>query len=656
MAPKRKAQHNPSQQLCKRRSPREPSTRPYVYETLLPDEIRILVLSPGQEDDPLRATLETVSVQDDPKYKAISYCWGDPVFPHVLQLPQGQLYITESLYGALKRFRSETVPMRLWADAVCIDQNTLQEKNHQVAIMDQIYEKAEIVLVWLGEAEEDDCVALYTLASLADLPVSRVGRHIDKTLLPALFMYGLDVNTPRELKCKQCASMFASTAERRSKSMLSFWRKPWFSRLWTIQEYFLAGAGTFVFGQHYVTVEQIDAAANAWTEVENVVTKSEEILELKMDAHEKRWAWISDKLKPTSRTGFPLGDLLDFMMETRDSICSLVHDRIFAIRTLIDIQDMEMFMPDYGLPISVLWERLAASVLVSPSLWDKRDSGDTTESPFVVLALAGVQKRFAAKYTPSWVPDFAALTEECRIKYVNHKQTSCELSAGGEDQTHITVKDAPATLWIRGIFLGPIDSLCLGSQFRPPIYDSAVHELRENYWSEIQRKIFPWYLRCLEFCTNHMKDSGLDEESMGLLLMQQSHHTRLEGSPSYDEFAVAFESWSRDPTSLKTHERVDQEKMFYNLEYHLEWRNLPAENLDRTRILASMLNGYVGWVPEASEPGDLVTLFQGSPFPFILRKRGDGYYSVIGDAFIPGTMHGELWPADEEGVDWIGMK
>lgn len=42
----------------------------------------------------------------------------------------------------------------VWADALCIDQSSTFEKNHQVAMMRTIYEKASHVVVWLGDADE----------------------------------------------------------------------------------------------------------------------------------------------------------------------------------------------------------------------------------------------------------------------------------------------------------------------------------------------------------------------------------------------------------------------------------------------------------------------------------------------------------------------
>lgn len=38
----------------------------------------------------------------------------------------------------------------LWADAICIDQDSLDERKRQVGLMDYIYTRASTVLIWLG--------------------------------------------------------------------------------------------------------------------------------------------------------------------------------------------------------------------------------------------------------------------------------------------------------------------------------------------------------------------------------------------------------------------------------------------------------------------------------------------------------------------------
>lgn len=82
-------------------------TPTYQYKPLQEDRsIRILDLDPAAANDaPLRASLREVALSDDPEYEAISYAWGTAVFTTPLELPDGVMYITESLASGLRRFR-----------------------------------------------------------------------------------------------------------------------------------------------------------------------------------------------------------------------------------------------------------------------------------------------------------------------------------------------------------------------------------------------------------------------------------------------------------------------------------------------------------------------------------------------------------------------
>jgi hypothetical protein len=55
-----------------------------------------------------------------------------------------------NLWDFLHEARSRKDQRRLWVDALCINQSHIDEKNHQVGIMGEIYSKAAWVLVWLG--------------------------------------------------------------------------------------------------------------------------------------------------------------------------------------------------------------------------------------------------------------------------------------------------------------------------------------------------------------------------------------------------------------------------------------------------------------------------------------------------------------------------
>jgi hypothetical protein len=56
----------------------------------------------------------------------------------------------------------------LWADALCINQDDLDERTRQVELMRRIYSDAELVLSWLGQQDDETKLALLSIADMAD--------------------------------------------------------------------------------------------------------------------------------------------------------------------------------------------------------------------------------------------------------------------------------------------------------------------------------------------------------------------------------------------------------------------------------------------------------------------------------------------------------
>ncbi|PMD21710.1 HET-domain-containing protein, partial [Hyaloscypha hepaticicola] len=120
-------------------------------------EIRLIRIEPSQQfSAQVRCSIFKVRLEDVPTYYALSYCWGDQSNPICIRLNGCLFPVGINLYLALRRLRSLAgdVPAVYWVDAVCIDQKTDEERGHQVSMMRNIYEGANEVSVWLGEAAQ----------------------------------------------------------------------------------------------------------------------------------------------------------------------------------------------------------------------------------------------------------------------------------------------------------------------------------------------------------------------------------------------------------------------------------------------------------------------------------------------------------------------
>jgi hypothetical protein len=141
----------------------------YQYRPLRHDgpNIRLLKVLPGAFHEPLAGHLENVNLDEaHDDYTALSYVWGLPGVNTEFVIDGTPLAITANLDKALRRLRSEKEVVTAWVDAICIDQDNMQEKSHQVPLMTRIYERADWVFTSLGDATAFSAVGMETLAFL----------------------------------------------------------------------------------------------------------------------------------------------------------------------------------------------------------------------------------------------------------------------------------------------------------------------------------------------------------------------------------------------------------------------------------------------------------------------------------------------------------
>jgi hypothetical protein len=155
---------------------------PAHNHTLLNDSkrsIRLLKLHIGSGYGPLRCTLSQHDLDDTPQYVALSYTWDRGLGRKHIECNGMDLEIGENLWQFLFEFRKKQVLRQLsvdataeihylWIDAICIDQSSLAERNHQVALMRVVYTKADSVIVWLGLVQGGEELA-FMLARHHDL-------------------------------------------------------------------------------------------------------------------------------------------------------------------------------------------------------------------------------------------------------------------------------------------------------------------------------------------------------------------------------------------------------------------------------------------------------------------------------------------------------
>jgi hypothetical protein len=120
--------------------------------------IRLVKILPGDWDEDIVCEIFQTPLGTITPYKALSYAWqSDQTESHTEIVCNGvDVEVSVNLFHALRQLRNVQVPVVIWVDFLCINQQDVVERSLQVAMMREIYEKSREVIIWLGERRESD--------------------------------------------------------------------------------------------------------------------------------------------------------------------------------------------------------------------------------------------------------------------------------------------------------------------------------------------------------------------------------------------------------------------------------------------------------------------------------------------------------------------
>lgn len=227
----------------------EPTTQPWnlssrtqIQNTQLPglsdaqNQIRLLRLQSGSGADPIACDYVVYSFSDPLEYIGISYTWGDPTPTHAVTIAGKKVNVHQNCHYALWQAR-QSYPAFLgmqhfWLDALCIDQSNLHEKSLQVQAMSRIFGCAARVAVSLGPSDNKTGFLDRDLHSLDQHAKDRASGRPDSVIeggladRPSHDAY-IDLVFP---------TLPAYRRERIIESYIAFASRPYWSRLWIVQE------------------------------------------------------------------------------------------------------------------------------------------------------------------------------------------------------------------------------------------------------------------------------------------------------------------------------------------------------------------------------------------------------------------------------------
>ena len=316
---------------------------------------------PGEISDPLRVQLQARDIDSGINFEALSYVWGnyDNTAAVLIQEDSTEIKypITRNLEGVLRRLRLEHIERTIWVDLICINQADISERSHQVAMMGDVYRRADRVVIWLGDDTEGTSKGFEMLRHLIvpDGTRAQPPGYITYPLIQTFALPRTPTRSDAELRL----------SDEIQQSMQCLLSKPWFSRVWTVPEAVLSQRAMIQCGENTLT----------WTNDFQELRKIR--VRLKLAVVSPQWKAIFED-KGIDLTPFldiieaqirevalqndipiPEKDLLDIMYDFRYRQATDPRDKIYAMLGLAQSKHVQVKVdPDYSESVEDSYKKL----------------------------------------------------------------------------------------------------------------------------------------------------------------------------------------------------------------------------------------------------------------------------------------------------------
>lgn len=627
---------------------------------------------------------------DAAPYEAISYVWGDPQKRRDITIDGVTLSVTENLHGALTAFRHRPVAgsseelnagkapaqrqqvRRLWVDAVCINQEDLQERLSQVKLMSFIYAGASRVLSWLGwETSEvgrfliQDAIRFihdFMEEPEAGLCDARILLHHDYLAGPTADVAHLSEDDRRRFE-EQAYKW---------EAVRFFFEIEYFHRAWIVQELGLARQALLITALkpaddsakagHSNTVEDENRALDFDTIDWELTGRFVQFLDYSgatLVTHLSLASWVAHHIVmvwATKEDDTPKCDFLTAMHWTRILGVTDPRDRVFSLlgHPMAVLGGEPVIQPDYTRTRGVIYTRLAVKFIQKTNNLHVVSFVDHENDPS--LEQCDWDPQHEARM-PSWVPDWHSINRTTPIDYpmnataTEDDKISFEGGVDCEDGTSLP------RLLVRGWVVDEISTVSSRMETTDfPITHLARERTKQNpFWLDRV-----WELICpAEQQGNTFASPGGDAlavlESLSIALSLGtrerddpasdigSNQTLEEHHRSFAAYVLGYHELLRSALSEAGDVNDDDGKSY--LPVRSVFDTLPAElqvELRRRaegataggflecmtwpsmcRIVYRTASGLVGMGSRVTRPGDLVCRVRGSAVLMTLRRIDD---------------------------------
>jgi hypothetical protein len=587
-----------------------------IEETDANGAVRLIHLHPGQNTDDIRCALTHVSLSDSPIYDTVSYAWGDATYSVPIICDGARLAIPRNLYNFLRQVRDVEKPLTLWADAICIDQSNIAERNSQVQRMRSVYSKARRVLVWLGPADDGSDEAMQL--------VQRLNGRDARAGNPLLSFTGAGIAPVSHPVWGYLADLF---------------NRPYFQRVWVVQEVALSQSATVLCGSSSASWEGLIQAGSyiCTTGIDRFLGRVGLYVVGNIEMARQ------DHLRSITRSP------LNLLLRQQDCVATDARDKVFALYGMSEDAFHELGLdPDYGIETAQLYRDVAVRIL------KKSLNLDILGAPRSLVPHGSVGETL-----PSWVPDWSNTKATHSLLRLETQPDGLPFKASRESSSSPIFSFDCRRLGLEGYIVDSISAVSLTLSNTEHV-NTRAHFL--NMWKQL----------ALSFRTSQMQYHSVDRVTQ--LRSQKTYQDQdpidvfwitLRGGHNPEGVAKArkaFRAWDKSFHALGP--------LWFNKQYLLLFflaafgiltalafvrhklgidTPLVKPEFDfindcaiRQRRVFRTKGGFVGLGPGSVEKGDYVVLCKGGKLPLVLREHGDDY-ELLGDSFIYGMMNGQRW-------------
>ncbi|KAL9599539.1 MAG: hypothetical protein Q9219_003783 [cf. Caloplaca sp. 3 TL-2023] len=605
-----------------------------VYEPLPKGPwIRLLTLRPATcEDDtsPIICTLWAAQLENA-EYDAVSYVWGNSTAVREINCNRHAIAVTVSLYGALRKLQPPpgSADRTLWADAICIDQSNVAERNSQVGMMGAIYERARSVQIWLGKDMRGDARPAFELCNEIGAYYGD-GYHSDDESI----WYDWPPPPPPD-------APFLQTA--RWKNLQTLSQLPWFTRLWVLQEAGLAQTAEAHWGSASIRFSEM---IEAFTHINLHACFIPLVAEYGFDfsyVTDTWWQiWCTYDNTPSWRNECPYihftavhpelrqrRDVFNVLYIGTKFKASDPHDYVYAHlgHPAVRRTDGASFVDvDYGKSLVELYRDVAEKLL---------------DSKYGLLLLSAVEHRDEIP-EPSWIPQWHQATDIGMIAPIPGFTRWYDASSSSPPKAEIVSTPNPTgspRLHTRGILFDTISAM--STAFEQTAGTTSEHPVA----AALALAQSPTDLETLD-ALSLILIAGMDGHSGNAAEDDLRKHRAdflayCSSEPQLQPFRASIHAVYNTATTTTTTAAVGDGK-----EYK---RNL--EDYCHHRRLFRTASGRFGLGPAAMREGDRCAVLFGAGVPFVVR-RWRSEYKLVGECYIHGVMRGEV--VRGVGFEWRG--